>query len=1099
MADKSDDKPLVGKIDVQPGGKSVVARNIGAVHIHSDPVLPLTPLDPFATVPPLPTHFMKRPELSEPILETLLSGSEAIALTGVAGMGGVGKTVIALGVCHDPRIRARFQDGIVWLHIGKEMNTSKEKLIERVAEALNQRFRVYSTNAYTSLLSNKSVLVILDNVWSLDSVEPFLISSGRSRLLYTSRDRGLAGPLGADSREVDVLDGRQARLFLARWAKKEPEAIPEPYASEILAECKGLVLALAMVGATLKHQPDQRWRYLRDDLKKAKLRKIGVRPSGYGYENLHASIAVSVNALDTTTKTNYLRLAVLLEDMGAPLSLLQALWEGNEREIDELVCLLVDRSLASRDAAGNIRLHDLQLDYIRGEHSDPTALSLQHSALLRSLHVVRFHPEQFASQMIGRLLAHRAQPGIASFLEELDARAPRPRMRPLHPSLEAAGGPALRVFEGHADEVNAVALSADGKRAVSASDDKTVRVWDMEGMLPPRVLQGHTDRVNAVAVSADGTRIVSASDDETVRVWDMEGIVPPQALSPRGSPAMSASDDNASNPRSSQQRSSPKTLSGHTDSVMAVAMTPDETKAVSGSKDSTLKLWNLGTGEEVRTFYGHKSGVRGVVVTPDGKRAISASYDSLLKVWDLESGKELLNLRGHSSWVYAVAVAPDGKSCVSASRDQTLKVWNLETGQERLTLSGHTGYVRAVAVTSDGKSVISGSSDQTLNIWNLETGGRLQTLTGHTNRVSGLAVARDGKRAASASGDRSLRVWSLGAVADECYSLTHRGGVNAVVVMGNRTQAITASDDRTLKLWDWRTGREGGTLTGHTGEVTSLVLTPDGQHAVSASADHTLRVWDLDVRGGQAGSVARPDGLGMVSTDAVETMELDRTRNSDTPTWAGRKVRTLRGHVDWVNAVAITPDGKQVLSGSDDRTLKVWEFETGSELQTLTGHKRSVTALVVTPDGRHLISASDDCTLKIWELTRGHEIHVLGNHAAGVTCVAITPDGEHVVSASEDGVVKVWNLKTGRELRTLAGHSSCVNTVAVSADGKHVVSGADDHSLRVWRLEDGNGVAAFYADADFLGCATTVVSELIVAGDSSGTVHFLRLENELLP
>jgi hypothetical protein len=131
--------------------------------------------------------------------------------------------------------------------------------------------------------------------------------SGHSRLLYTSRDKGFAGSLGAKNYEVGFLDPEQARTFLARWSGFEKRPLPEPYASEILAECKGLVLGLAMVGATLRAQPEQEWADMVVGLKKARLKEIGIRPGGYAYQTLHASIAVSVNALDRENKTRYPR------------------------------------------------------------------------------------------------------------------------------------------------------------------------------------------------------------------------------------------------------------------------------------------------------------------------------------------------------------------------------------------------------------------------------------------------------------------------------------------------------------------------------------------------------------------------------------------------------------------------------------------------------------------------------------------------------------------------------------------------------------------------------------------------------------------------
>ncbi len=309
---------------------------------------------------------MDRPEITEPLREKLLSGASTLALTAIEGMGGVGKTVVALGLCHNPQVREAFPDGIVWLTIGKESSVSLEEQIKGLAAALNQEFQVYSPAAYRSLLQGKQILVVVDDVWKQSDVEPFLPGPGEAKLLYTSRDKTLAGPLGAKSEEVGVLEQPQARRFLARWSGRENLPLPEP-----AAECKGPALGLAMIGAALRGQPGEEWGYLLGDLKKTRLKHIATRPGGYAYETLHASIKVSVDALDPDSKARYPRLAVLLEDMSAPEALLRILWGGEKREVHRTARLLVDRSLPSRESEG-IRLHDFQLDSIRGALSPRT-------------------------------------------------------------------------------------------------------------------------------------------------------------------------------------------------------------------------------------------------------------------------------------------------------------------------------------------------------------------------------------------------------------------------------------------------------------------------------------------------------------------------------------------------------------------------------------------------------------------------------------------------------------------------------------------------------------------------------------------------------
>ena len=447
MAEEQSHEPLIHQLNVG-SGKAVVAGTVTNLHLYPQAGSDVASLDPFATVPPLPPGFIPRPEVTDPIIYSL-SASGTVALTAIEGMGGVGKTIVANELCHDPRIRETFRDGILWFTMGKQSGLTPEALTREMALHLNREFKAYSEAAYRSLFRGKSVLVVLDDVWTLDAIEPFLLDSSSSRLLYTTRNREIAASLGAKNHDVDLLDDAQARRFLAQRSGWEPLPLPEPQATEILSECKGLVLGLAMIGAALKNKPASDWARIVRNLRKARLKDTGARVANYAYRTLWASIAASVEELSPEDRERYCRLAILLEDMPYPATLLQQIWGGEVDEVETAMNQLVDQSLASRDAEGSIRIHDFQLDFVRGEYSYPAALALAHSALLRSLHVVRPHPEQFASQMTGRLLSHQDEPGIGELLERLRANAARTCLWPLSPSLEQAGSPTRRVLEGH--------------------------------------------------------------------------------------------------------------------------------------------------------------------------------------------------------------------------------------------------------------------------------------------------------------------------------------------------------------------------------------------------------------------------------------------------------------------------------------------------------------------------------------------------------------------------------------------------------------------------------------------------------------------------
>ncbi|MFM9267069.1 WD40 repeat domain-containing protein [Tychonema sp. BBK16] len=169
-----------------------------------------------------------------------------------------------------------------------------------------------------------------------------------------------------------------------------------------------------------------------------------------------------------------------------------------------------------------------------------------------------------------------------------------------------------------------------------------------------------------------------------------------------------------------------------------------------------------------------------------------------------------------------------------------------------------------------------------------------------------------------------------------------------------------------------------------------------------------------------------------------------------------RCVHTLPGHSSFVNSLAISPDGKTLASGSWDKTIKIWNLETGEFIGTLTGHSDRVNSVAISCDGQMLVSGSSDETIKFWNLQTGELLCTFPGHSMEVNSVAISPHGQVIASCGgADNTIKLWNLRTGELLRTLRSHSDNVNAVVFSPDGKILASGSSDATSKVWNAESG--------------------------------------------
>ena len=553
-------------------------------------------------------------------------------------------------------------------------------------------------------------------------------------------------------------------------------------------------------------------------------------------------------------------------------------------------------------------------------------------------------------------------------------------------------------LQGHTDYLKSVAVLPDGN-AISASWDKTLKVWDLKSGQCVMTLQGHTSTVSSVAVLPDGNAI-SASYDNTLKVWSFG------KMSLEFEPWRYLTDleiEGLTIHWKSPPHLGLKNLKdlcqflGKTHLISNHEIRCDDEESLTfflqlvvGGQKTTAGLITLQFNMPQLNSLSIKNcniieGIEGKFTQLEKlslESCSSLSKEKIIKILQTTSSLTHLDLGKlidfdvnevcafNLSKLEHLEIAIFSENHLNKSQVlqkirqsmPLLKTLILQYGLCETTLQGHTRAVMSVAVLPDGNA-ISASEDNTLKVWDPKLGQCLLTLQGHTQSIESVAVLPNGN-------------------------------------------AISASVDTTLKVWDFKSGQCVMTLQGHTQSVWSVAVLPDG-NAISASDDNTLKVWELKT---------------------------------------GQCVMTLKGHTQSVYSVAVLPDGNAI-SASDDNTLKVWELKTGQCVMTLKGHTQSVYSVAVLPDG-NAISASADNTLKVWDLKTGQCVMTLKGHAGYVSSVAILPNG-NAISASADNTLKVWDLKTGQCVMTLQGHTLSVLSTAVLPDG-NAISTSFDNTLKVW-------------------------------------------------
>jgi len=471
-----------------------------------------------------------------------------------------------------------------------------------------------------------------------------------------------------------------------------------------------------------------------------------------------------------------------------------------------------------------------------------------------------------------------------------------------------------------------------------------------------------------------------------------------------------------------------------------------------------------------------------VAFSPDGKRFISGGWDETARIWDTESGKELLSIATGGQYVFAVAFSPDGKQVATGIDDRPnyVKIWDADSGALVRQLQGHNDTVVSVAYSRDGKRLLTGSYDHTARLWDLET-GQSQALEGHDWFVWSAAFSPDDKRIVTASQDGSVIVWSV------------EEGEGPETDVGK------------IKI------TPGPPFLGHAGPVYAAAFSPDGKHVASAGYGKRVLLWDpaevkpFDYETLLSNEESPPPvfttfeghtaGVTSVQFSANGKLLVTGSNDNTVRVWdvsTHKPLKVLRGHGGRVLSCAFAPQGHLVLSGSYDHQAKLWSIAGYEEVRVfqgrvLEGHRDAILGASFSGDGREIVTASRDRTAKTWDFETGEEIRQFKEgHDFLASYATFFPDEKRILTAAVDNTARIWDVATGTQLLSLAGTGPSA-AVALSHNGKRILTGSDDKTAKLWDAQSGRLLRTLPAHrSEVNAVAFSPDDKLLFTGDSKG-------------